>query len=876
MHASSNDAGPDASASPVETTDPLDRAAQSVFPVEHRVVGKVLPAVGFCLAPGVVLSVVPDAGRSSQVGSLGLGHSTLSRLHGAERVPCKVLHAGVDWERPWVLAEGTADLVPLPITSVPPRNAPCEVLAASAEGAVTHRGTLVRVPDYDPNLAAVMVRLDDRDLDPDALVGAPCMVHGKVIGALAGTPDPERRYLLRVIPLGDLAGRLDAVALPAVTTDDALREQAQVAWPERPVGMVGWYAPSQLFQTAARVTLSAIFSQYDDFRSTQNSLGPRYEHGLEPVREGVQELWVDYVADTGDGFDSTYAVASAVALPRLPLRHPDGSWTVTRRGHLLVFGGDQVYPTASDEEYAKRFLLPFRLAATGASEVVPRASEEHPWSRLPPGVSDTDAGAVYRPAADFQGANDAVAPVRRLPPPLPWMLAIPGNHDWYDNLAAFMRVFCAGEPVAEWNSVQSRSYFVKRLPWGWWLFGVDLQLQGDLDMAQLQYFLQWVPEMAPGDRVILFVAEPYWVHEPSADASDRPRLRTLERVLRREGFLRVLLAGDLHHYRRHASSDGFQWITAGGGGAFLHATHPAEPVLLAPRRPEGDNGPPRPEEGRLVASFPSAEESRRVGHRTLLFPLLNLSFTALLGALYAVGGWILASVRGGAVEAVVGADGLSVRALVRLVSACLQEPGPGAFMVVLAAGVYSFSNTPSPRFNRVAGTLHALAHLSLLLVLCAVVWRFTAGTLQLDHEALPQDILASTLLGVLGGLLGGGMMGVYLWVSVTFLGQHQNEAFSALRDRDWKNFVRLRLTPDTLTIYPVKLRRTPRRWSPRGGSFGPFKWPSEDTHPDARPALIEAPVVLTFTRPAERSAAVDSAGHGVLPASPEPPGSVQR
>ena len=59
------------------------------------------------------------------------------------------------------------------------------------------------------------------------------------------------------------------------------------------------------------------------------------------------EFWMDFVADTGDGWNSTYAVASAVAQPELSSANSKGTEHRTVRGRLLVFGGDQVYPAAS-------------------------------------------------------------------------------------------------------------------------------------------------------------------------------------------------------------------------------------------------------------------------------------------------------------------------------------------------------------------------------------------------------------------------------------------------------------------------------------------------------------------------------------------------
>lgn len=45
--------------------------------------------------------------------------------------------------------------------------------------------------------------------------------------------------------------------------------------------------------------------------------GFTYEHLAER-----DELWVDFMADTGDGGDPTYAVARALAAPQLPIAAP--------------------------------------------------------------------------------------------------------------------------------------------------------------------------------------------------------------------------------------------------------------------------------------------------------------------------------------------------------------------------------------------------------------------------------------------------------------------------------------------------------------------------------------------------------------------------
>src|SRR4029453_12483684 len=100
--------------------------------------------------------------------------------------------------------------------------------------------------------------------------------------------------------------------------------------------------------------------------------------------------WIDYVSDTGDGWNSTYAVAKTVAGAELRLERPDGGTEITRRGSLPILGGDAVYPVASRAAYKRRLVAPFEAA-----------------------LKDT-------------------------PTPSPLVRAVPGNHDWYDSLVSFI------------------------------------------------------------------------------------------------------------------------------------------------------------------------------------------------------------------------------------------------------------------------------------------------------------------------------------------------------------------------------------------------------------------------------------------------------
>src|SRR5262245_13741403 len=89
--------------------------------------------------------------------------------------------------------------------------------------------------------------------------------------------------------------------------------------------MVSWYDPRLLARIGVRTVISSVFGQYADQRLIQavtdpaddKELANRYDYcdlnGAEPHRcvtpDETGAVWVDYVADVGDGFEPTYAMA---------------------------------------------------------------------------------------------------------------------------------------------------------------------------------------------------------------------------------------------------------------------------------------------------------------------------------------------------------------------------------------------------------------------------------------------------------------------------------------------------------------------------------------------------------------------------------------
>src|SRR5215475_12313224 len=105
-----------------------------------------------------------------------------------------------------------------------------------------------------------------------------------------------------------------------------------------------------------------------------------------------REVWIDFVADTGDDHDVSLAVgrmlfAEYALSGDQPRRLP--------RGDILVFGGDIAYPASTAYELERRLLRPWNHVLLGKVE---------------------------------DGRRRVV-------------LGIPGNHDWYDGLDGFGRLF---------------------------------------------------------------------------------------------------------------------------------------------------------------------------------------------------------------------------------------------------------------------------------------------------------------------------------------------------------------------------------------------------------------------------------------------------
>ena len=612
--------------------------------------------------------------------------------------------------------------------------------------------------------------------------------------------------------------------------------------PER-MPMYGWYDPLHLLTTGIRVGIATIFGEFLDRRELFGNRDDPSQAELDPQHNYSkgEELWLDFAADSGDGWEPTYAVARLLARERLVFSRVAGKWMLARddrgagseqraathRGQVLVFGGDQVYATASRDEYKRRFIAPLEQAARaeGTEEALKRAD-------------------VY---------------------------AIPGNHDWYDGLNSFMGLFCARRPEAEADdgfgagrriggrlTRQTRSYFALKLPHNWWLLGADAQLTGYLDRGQIAFFDDVAQKlMAPGSNVILCAGMPSWAYvglDGDADKVFR-NYSYLESVVSgsaRDGRgrlhnLRLVLTGDSHHYARFSegnarettdgavttlAKDSRCYFTWGGGGAFLHPTHqlenvsfdwkyPPPPPVAAARTPGPDAQYQRTFTNRLV--YPDAKKSRSYLPRLWLFAYDNPWFTGLLFAVALVVAWTLAAVadfKGERLPASLRTSPSPWEAIRLMGGLLLSAPWFSLACLGLAATLAYFSAAQTKWRRVLVGVLHFAAHLAFFFAVFVLVARCS----------LFGSSLVSLVLVVAGltAVLSATIMGVYLQISSRFFRRHWNEAFSALRIKDYKGFLRLHLDRDGgLIVYPIGLDKVPK------GGEGPLA-----------ATLIESPIRL--------------------------------
>lgn len=337
----------------------------------------------------------------------------------------------------------------------------------------------------------------------------------------------ERVSGLRVISFHWLADRAEEEE-PIIAEGVVLPERLP---PEHNRSMVPWYS-NVLFDTAVQLLISfKVFLGRFDQRSLQRALYPDDADYCFDHLSARNELWLDFMADTGDGFSSTYQIARLMAQPELQVECGDRK--TLPRGEALVIGGDLAYPFPDTETYETRLFRPFEYAMK------------------PP--------EIYNPANLAMHKTAVVPGTKGTRLPLydgPTAFAIPGNHDWFDGLNTFTRLICQRDWLGGWWLPQKTSHFCLALPHGWWLLGLDVALEDDVNSEQFAWVERLAKErIGPKDAVIVLTHTPRWVLDvyEARSKSEEKLQHLLNTALC--GRVAVRLAGDVHNYMRHSLVD---------------------------------------------------------------------------------------------------------------------------------------------------------------------------------------------------------------------------------------------------------------------------------------------------------------------------------
>lgn len=524
--------------------------------------------------------------------------------------------------------------------------------------------------------------------------------------------------------------------------------------------MTRWLDPAQLARTAWRV---ATARHADRARETMGGQAAPVARYGDDGDGGGGDVWFDFVADLGDAFDPTMAVAWHLGRRSVPLTGDEEGLFPTPppsglpRGRFLVLGGDEVYPYATARRYRDQTVGPYSLAFEGDGE----------------GEGGAD---VY---------------------------ALPGNHDWYGKLGPFRSTFCEGGAVGAWTTRQSASWFAVQLPKGWWLWAIDTGIGGAVDPVQRAYFAEVAGQLQAGDRIVLCTPVPLWV------LSDRhPQdLAVVEEFVREvvggKAEVPLYLSGDAHVFAAYwRGGIGKELhVTSGGGGAFLHPTHH---LLIDTRNP----GQP---EFHLIDAWPSRERSKALAQPSLRLmwdrqSRLLVPFFALLHLAYAA----LTTVRW--LSPVERAGPSLPSSLAWVLSAPLAWP---FLALIVAVGVVAVApNTRTRLVKRgarrrglVLGTLQAL-----LFAAAAVAGRFMAerwGDGRADRAAL---VSLAALAGSVASLA---LFGWFLGRANRAVDVGDNAVFSAQHVDRYKHFVRCRVDGRTgrLDVFVVGIEDPGKGWA---------------------------------------------------------------
>jgi hypothetical protein len=559
---------------------------------------------------------------------------------------------------------------------------------------------------------------------------------------------------------------------------------------------VRWFSVRQLISTALQTLAATVVGSMSGRRELMSALDP--EMKLSGDYSDQKELWLDYVADAGDGWNATMSVAWLLGRDAIALRkdrketpqpisptqqevEPQIENTLRlQHGQVLVFGGDEIYPTASAEAYQSRLVDPYQCARY-----------------------------YQKPERD--------------------VYALPGNHDWYDGLTSFIRLFCPSQEnrrwLGAWGTRQKRSYFAIKLPHGWWLWGVDMALEDDLDPSQYEYFHQRAQELEDDDQVILCLPTPVWLKRHNTDIDQMQyrmarKLEIIANLVDQGGRNRapVYLTGDNHHYAHYISKTPTEshYIVCGGGGAFGLGTlqlPPAVNVVTSKNKFV---------KAECESRFPDQDTSKKLRWEAVKFPLHNYTFSFFLACVHMISLWLLGAASafpdGNWLMQLIGAD-LSLESLKNVcpnLSLLMRAPGLMIWLLFFLAVFCVFAVSGRAQGGSswkaaAVGLVHGLLQIFGAIALFWLGLKLVAQVWPNDMDRWRQAI-GIVLSFIFIFIYSGTLFGFYLVITNILMKLHEQEVFSAQGIEDYKSFLRMRITEAGLEIYSIGLKKSARRW----------------------------------------------------------------
>jgi len=524
---------------------------------------------------------------------------------------------------------------------------------------------------------------------------------------------------------------------------------------------VPWFGIRSFYGHLWHLVASAIATQDIDSRDWMHADSPASltksvartidgaaKESAASVTEALErDLYIDFVADTGDDVEVSRAIAELVA-SEYELPSPDGQRTsVVPRGDLLLFGGDTAYPVATSTEIEARLLRPwnevFADRYDGKTRALLGIAGNHDW------FDGLDGFARM-----FRARSGPLAKERAS--------AAPGAEKPIEHFVSWMEAFAMGKhivkrralPLVGYEPVQRASYFALSLAPGIDLWGVDRQLR-QINFQQRRFF--WDRRSAaPTNSLLLILPDPLFLYlQPSPIGAEM--LQALDLDPAYDPML--CLAGDVHHYERWKMGPTVH-LVAGGGGAFLHGARMARGKEM--RAPD--------------VEFPGPTASRK-----LLFHVP----------------WHVATGRGGIIPhlclAALFAPALGVGLRAGPEAMDVVSVGAAALGAVVCAALAGLRKAT----YRIVVVLAALAGILMALVPTATHAGFDAALDWLKISPSPKTAALLVFgLSIFGGAF---VFGSYL-AALALFGLNHDQAFAALGHPGYKHIVRLRVRADGSAI----------------------------------------------------------------------------